>query len=1132
MEWIADIHVHSKYSRATAKNLDLEHLAAAAQIKGITLVGTGDCTHPAWVGEIEEKLVPAEPGLFRLRPDIEAEVAETVPASCRGPVRFILQCEISNIYKKDGRTRKNHQVILLPDLTSTRAFNARLDGIGNIRSDGRPILGLDARNLLEILLEIQPEASLIPAHIWTPWFSVLGSKSGFDAVSDCFEDLTGEVFAVETGLSSDPPMNWRVSALDRFTLVSNSDAHSAYTLGRNANRFDTDLDYSSLRSALKDRDPSRSLGTLDLYPEEGKYHYDGHRKCGVRLHPAETLARGGICPECGKPVTVGVLNRVEVLADRPAGTRPETALPCRHIIPLPEILSELVGVGPKSKKVTTHYHGLLDALGPEMTILLNLPIDEIDRAGVPLLGEAIRRMRDEEVHLSPGYDGEYGRITLFDPTEMDTLRGQQTLFAGPGPARKPRTAPARQTVPVPRLFPEPGPASGSPPASIAEAPPPPVAPPADDDLLDGLNPDQRAAVTHDGGPLIIVAGPGAGKTLTLTRRIAWLIRREHVSPDRIIAVTFTNKAGREMRDRLAALLPGSPLPFVGTFHAFCLQTLREIRTPAPTVIDEEIRLALIREAIKQVAPSPPPVRAESAANWIAAAKQRLLTPDDDLSEIAATHGAVLADVYRAYQQSLEEEGGVDFEDLIAAIVRRLEDDPDFRDRLQRRCRHLFVDEYQDLNGAQYRLIQGLAGPAGSLCVIGDPDQAIYGFRGSDVRFFDRFENDFPGSRTVRLTRSYRSAETILSASHHVIRKTASDPGAARIYSGIEGIETLGVLELPSAKAEAVAVGRIIERMVGGTGFHSMDFGTIDLDGAEADRSFGDFAVFYRTHAQGEVIAEVLTRAGIPVEIARRSAVFDGAGIAEVLAALRLMAGRGRWRDIETLAGPDSGIDRKALAKLRQTSGEIHPASRITLETDLGTTALDPILTPLRDLAGTLGSSPVPEQLTRTAEALSLTPAIADDARRAETFRRLTDLAAPFGTDTGAFLDALALQTDPDAAADQSQRVSLMTLHAAKGLEFPVVFITGCEDGLIPYRRSETDPVDEAEERRLFYVGMTRAEEQLYLSWAKQRMIYGKTLDRQRSPFLADIEARLLRMERTAAKAPKAAEPVQLDLFGG
>ena len=935
-------------------------------------------------------------------------------------------------------------------------------------------------------------------------------------------------------------MNWRVSELDRFTLVSNSDAHSPYTLGRNANRFDTDLDYPSLKSALKDRNPARSLGTLDLYPEEGKYHYDGHRKCGVRLHPAETLARDGICPECGKPVTVGVLNRVEVLADRPAGTRPETALPCRHIIPLPEILSELLGVGPKSKKVTTHYHGLLEALGPEMTILLQLPIDEIDRAGVPLLGEAIRRMRDEEVHLSPGYDGEYGRITLFDPAEMDALRGQQTLFAVSSPARKPRKAPARTAAPVPRLFPEPASDPGPPPASVAEAPPPADAP-ADDDLLDGLNPDQRSAVTHTGGPLIIIAGPGAGKTLTLTRRIAWLIRRERVAPDEILAVTFTNKAGREMRDRLAAFLPGSPLPFVGTFHAFCLQTLREILSPAPTVIDDDVRLALIREAVKKVAPNPSPVRAEAAANWIAAAKQRLLTPDDDLSEIAApsadpaaTHGVVLADIYRAYQESLEEEGGVDFEDLIAAIVRRLEDDPDFRDRMQRRYRHLFVDEYQDLNGAQYRLIQGLAGPAGSLCVIGDPDQAIYGFRGSDVRFFDRFETDFPGCQTVRLTRSYRSAETILSASHQVIRKSVNDPGAARIYSGIAGIETLGVLELSSAKAEAVAVGRIIERMVGGTGFHSMDFGTIDLDGTEADRAFGDFAVFYRTHAQGEVIAEVLTGAGIPVEIARRSAVFDGAGIAEILAALRLMAGRGRWRDLETLAGPDSGIDRKTLARLRQTAGEIHPASRITLEIDLGTTALDPILTPLRDLAGDLGSLPVPDQLTRIAELgqkAGLTAPIADDARRAETFRRLTDLAAPFRTDTGAFLDALALQTDPDAAANQSQRVSLMSLHAAKGLEFPVVFITGCEDGLIPYRRSEADPVDEAEERRLFYVGMTRAEEQLYLSWAKRRTIYGKTLARHRSPFLADIEARLLRMEKTGAKAPKPSEPVQLDLFG-
>src|SRR6266496_4903333 len=321
MPFYAYLHFHSKYSRACSRDCALEHLAWWARRKGVTVVGSGDFTHPAWFEHLRENLEPAEPGLFRLREQLDRGVERTLPASCRGPVRFMLSVEISTIYKRAERTRKVHHLVYVPDFDAAAEFSRRLGRIGNLASDGRPILGLDSRDLLEITLESGPGSYLVPAHAWTPWFSVLGSKSGFDAVADCYADLAGHIFAVETGLSSDPAMNWQVSSLDRYTLVSNSDAHSPPALGREATEFNCALDYFAVREAL--RTGEGLGGTIEFFPEEGKYHADGHRKCDVRLEPEQTRAYGGRCPTCGRPLTVGVLSRVSELADRPAGVRPE-----------------------------------------------------------------------------------------------------------------------------------------------------------------------------------------------------------------------------------------------------------------------------------------------------------------------------------------------------------------------------------------------------------------------------------------------------------------------------------------------------------------------------------------------------------------------------------------------------------------------------------------------------------------------------------------------------------------------------------------------------------------------------------------------------------------------------------------
>jgi uncharacterized protein (TIGR00375 family) len=431
MKFVADLHIHSHYSRATSKDLNFEHLTKWAQLKGVQVVGTGDIAHPGWLQEMKDKLEPAEEGLFRLKDEYTRAIEKEVPGACHNTVRFMLAGEISNIYKKNDKVRKIHNVVFLPTFEAVEKFQAELEKIGNIRSDGRPILGLDARDLLEIVLNTDPRAYLIPAHIWTPWFSLFGSKSGFDSIEECFEDLTPHIFALETGLSSDPPMNWRCSALDRYTLVSNSDAHSPQKLAREANLFNTELSYPAVFEALKTGDSQVFGGTIEFFPEEGKYHYDGHRKCGIRWNPKTTLEHNSICPECGKAVTVGVMHRVEVLADREEDDKQENRPPFYSLIPLPEVFAEVLGVGAASKRVQENHRALLAKLGSELTILQETPLEDIEKSGGARLAEGIRRMREGDINVAAGYDGEYGIIKLFDEREKEIYPSQLDFFGSP-----------------------------------------------------------------------------------------------------------------------------------------------------------------------------------------------------------------------------------------------------------------------------------------------------------------------------------------------------------------------------------------------------------------------------------------------------------------------------------------------------------------------------------------------------------------------------------------------------------------------------------------------------------------------------------------------------------------------------
>jgi uncharacterized protein (TIGR00375 family) len=1077
MPFYADLHIHSKYSRATSRDCDLEHLAWWARRKGITVVATGDFTHPVWFDELRDKLVPAEPGLFRLRPEIEREVERLLPASCAGPTRFLLEVEISTIYKKGERTRKVHHLVYAASFETAGRFRERLGKIGNLASDGRPILGLDSRHLLEITLESGPDAYLVPAHVWTPWFSVLGSKSGFDAVEECYEDLSPHIFAVETGLSSDPPMNWRVSGLDRYTLVSNSDAHSPPMLGREACRFDTDLDYFALREALE---TGRGWGgTVEFFPEEGKYHLDGHRSCGVRLDPEETRRRGGLCPACGKALTVGVMHRVEALADRPEGGRPDAVAPYRCLVPLPEIVAEIHRVGARSKTVERSVGDLVTRLGPELGILEDLPPEDLRRAGDPLLAEALERLRRGQVRREAGFDGEYGVIRLFEPGELEARAVVAPLFElPPEPARPEAAAPgpaAESTAGgVPDAVsqgsgggteaerrPEDGKESARQGALFAAAP----------SVLDGLDPEQREAAEVVDGALLIVAGPGTGKTRTLTHRLAHLVGERGVAPERCLALTFTRRAAEEMRQRLAALAPGAAERLtVTTFHGLGLRLLRELRSEVGLPRGFRVADPAQCEALATQIFGLQPREARRKLAELSTARSGIPRADPEDAPREASGDL------RVWEEALCDRGWVDFDGLLLLPLRLLGERPDLAAAVRERFGWVSIDEYQDIDAVQYALVRRLVPPDGNLCAIGDPDQSIYRFRGADVGFFLRFQEDFPGARVVHLGRNYRSNPALVEAAGQAIRPASLVPGRRLEAVRREAPERVVVQEAASGRAEAELVVHTLERLLGGTSYFSLDSGRVDgVEGRQL--SFADFAVLYRTGAQAAPLAEALGRAGIPFQKRSHHRLADHAGVRKLLAAA----------------------------------------------------------------AGETPGGSVEARLLRAVERLSGEAGVAELAEAAELLR---PLAVACGDDPERLLAEVALGEEVDLWDPRAERVSLLTLHAAKGLEFPVVFLVGCEDGLLPLSwpgveegrdaaaRAEELAQKLAEERRLFFVGMTRAERLLVITHARRRRIRGEVQQRRPSPFLEAIAAALLdrrREEEAAAERPEAGA-VQLRLL--
>ncbi len=1082
MEYIADLHIHSPFSRATSRESTLAGLAAWARIKGIQVVGTGDFTHPGWLKCLKEELVPAEPGLFRLKD--ETRLASPLPgvALPDGPVRFLLTAEVSSIYKRLGQVRKVHNLLYVPDFASAERINARLAAIGNIESDGRPILGLDSRDLLEILLEQAPEGFLVPAHIWTPWFSLFGSKSGFDVIDDCYGDLTGHVFALETGLSSDPEMNRLISALDRYSLISNSDCHSPQKLGREANLFSTELSFHALRDAIKGNRRETFRGTVEFFPEEGKYHFDGHRACNVCLDPHETRRLGLLCPVCGRPLTVGVHHRVMELADREAPLYGPDAPLFYSLIPLPEVVGELLGVGPASKEVMHQYARIIARFGSEFNLLLKAPLDEIaDHA--PLLSEAVSRIRASRVIRQPGYDGEFGVIRVFEEGERERLAGQGNLFGDSAPRRgRKKKEPAG---PLPPLAARKGGAAPSAPTAA------------------GPNPEQEEAIRCEGEKILVAAGPGTGKTYTLVQRLAALLEQGG-DPTRICAITFTTRAADELRARLVASVgtAGGEL-FVGTFHRFCLDWLKR-GAPELTVVGPESR----QRILKRIFPELGATRREAIAAEIA-----------DHLELSGTGSAPAEtpEPVSRYLAELARLKAIDLDGVIPTFVGRLSADPSLLRQVTATVGHLFVDEFQDLNASQYALVELLSATA-RLFAIGDPDQAIYGFRGSDLNFFFRLA-DRPETRRLSLVRNYRSAPVIVEAATEVIGHN-SRRSELPLTAHLAGPGAIERYEAATPAAEAEFMVRRIEELMGGVESFSLNTGRGGDQGR--GRSFGDFAILCRLGKQAEEIGQALERRGIPFQQVGATPFFMAPAV------------RPLYRFVQAAAGTDVIADWLLLAASLPGIGSAtvdHLEASLPISGDFFA-LLTRIETPPAARSALVGLRRSLERFLEVAAGAGLGAALAGaldflGLERGDGAERLLTLAASFGSDLSAFANHLAQLSLATVYDERAEAVALMTIHAAKGLEFPVVFLAGVEEGLLPC--TLMGKMDIEEERRLFYVGLTRARERLLLTSASVRPWAGAG-PRSPSRFVGEIPERLITRGDEGKRGKVKKDAGQLELF--
>lgn len=1067
--YIGDLHIHSRYSRATSRDCTPEYLDLWARKKGIDIIGTGDFTHPAWRDELAEKLEPAEDGLYVLKKEYRLEkegVPDTHP-------RFVMTGEISSIYKKGERVRKVHSLLILPGLEEAEALARRLELIGNIHSDGRPILGIPCHDLLEIMLETSPKGIYVPAHIWTPHFSLFGAFSGFDTIEDCFEDLTPHIHALETGLSSDPPMNWRVSALDRFHLISNSDAHSPAKLGREANLFDMELSYEGLFGAIQEGKGLK--GTIEFFPEEGKYHFDGHRKCGLCISPSETAGYGNRCPVCGKKITIGVLNRVEQLADREEGYVLKDGRPFESLVPLLEVIGASTGISPTGKKAAEQYEHMIKVLGSEFTILREIPVEDIKKAAGPLIAEGIDRLRKGKVERTPGFDGEYGSIGLLTPEDISSLEGQMSFFtaeelqemkreqkSGEKNQKKKKAAEDSNKT-------EKGTESGQDEAASFSG---------------GLNERQREALEKTGRAIAVIAGPGAGKTGTLLARLRYLVEERGIPSGEITAVTFTNKAAEEMRTRMAGddlqdkrakrLSKGREDIQIGTFHAICSRFLQEAGQSF-IIADEGLQTELAQNALREFDKKDSPTQFLRKLSMV---KNGLMEADEKDRR-----------AYSLYQRLLREAGALDYDDLLLETLRILEDIPE--DGQQRKgFSYLLIDEFQDINPLQYRLVREWGRGGRELFVIGDPDQSIYGFRGCDPEIFIRLSEEYPELITVRLEENYRSSPEILHASLGLISHNKGEE--RRMKARRKDGPPVRIVSAEDERREAIFVAKEINRQIGG-----IDMLDTDENGAASERQargFSDIAVLYRTHRQAALLEKCLRQEGIPYLVAGREDFLTERQVRATLYFFQhiLYAEEEAAEELcQKLLSPWLGEAKEE--KLACLAEKYRKKVRKTRPVKL-----------LEEWSGEISFD------------------------NEEAMKKLTDMSVLYPS-MEAFLNTLTFGEEGDVKRSGSRKfsadaVTLMTLHGSKGLEFPLVFLCGMDKGRLPLEFGGRDQMALAqvieEERRLCYVGMTRAKEELVLVCGQEP-----------SRFLEEIPEENTRWERSEkTDDAETDQNVQMSLF--
>ena len=1013
--YIADLHIHSRFSRATSRDCDAPHLDLWARRKGIGLIGTGDFTHPVWRQELRDMLVPTEEGLYRLKDELvlPCEVHADTP-------RFVISGEISTIYKRGGKTRKVHHVILLPGLDEAEELSHRLEAIGNLHSDGRPILGLDSRDLLEITLECCPQAIYIPAHIWTPHFSLFGAFSDFSTIEECFADMTPYIHAVETGLSSDPLMNRRLSMLDSYTLISNSDAHSPAKLGREANLLNCEMSFPALKRAIETGEGLH--GTIEFYPEEGKYHLDGHRNCHCCLEPAQTVAHDGRCPVCGRKITVGVLHRIEALADR--SEPDQLSKPFESLMPLPELLADCMGVSTASKRVEASYFNLLKKLGPEFDILRILPLDTVRNAAGDAVSEGLRRLREGHVIRNAGYDGEYGTIHLFEPGELERFWGQTSLIGLAGLAGKKQFD-----------------SSGVKRTQIAEKKQSPVS-------AAMLNEGQSAAVHTHASCTAVIAGPGTGKTKTLVSRIAQLIE-DGVPSSEITAVTFTRQAAKEMLERLTAQLGKKAVKglTVGTFHAICMTLLppKPIVTRAQAL---EILTTLLEEHEARLSP--------------AECLQRLSLYKNNLCRNLSDDLSLPQWLPGAYAQRLEVLGLRDLDDVLLEALNV---------SVKKQFTHLLVDEFQDINAVQQELVMHWSQKSKSLFVIGDPDQAIYGFRGAQADCFERFLSSRPEAELVHLHENYRSSPQILEAALNVIRR---NPGMERALTAHQPDgAALRLMQAPDVFSEAIWITKEVAGMVGG-----VDMLEAHHTGTERNiiRSFSDIAILCRIHRQLEQIEAALVHDSIPCIITGHDDFLSSKTVQGMLGFFASLYDSSDSASLHTAFTHLWHLPAE-LAQRASVALAMHSSSELNFELLRTELADFPLITPWIDAAQQLYRSR--EKPRKQLERLAGLCSVSD-----EEIDKLLN-ASVFHDDMAELLTALRTCGEGDisrvyGSGYASGAVRLMTLHAAKGLEFPVVFLAGLAAGTFPLENAHA-VCNLEEERRLFFVGITRAKEELIVT---------------------------------------------------